>query len=180
MEDLTDSRTTPWLECHATLLRPGERRLLIPMSSHLGRGGIAGQSMTTPKRSAVRIRSKTVIEAFARLSERTLASLVIAVLANPVIRPKASLLDNGDGRPTQGWALRAWPSSAVDAGMVLINSYFRTVLGTHFGAIKGSGQAGEHCEETLCEFTQPKNIWMPWGRGIVPQRRAVKDSYLAV
>lgn len=63
----------------------------------------------------------------------------------------------------------------VEAGMVLVNNYLRAVLGTPFGGVKGSGQAREHCEETLREFTWAKNIRVPSGKGNVPQWRAVKD-----
>ncbi|ETN43737.1 uncharacterized protein HMPREF1541_02896 [Cyphellophora europaea CBS 101466] len=78
---------------------------------------------------------------------------------------------------TQDSALQWRATRDVDAGMVLVNNYFRAVLGTPFGGVKGSGQAREHCEETLREFTWAKNIRVPSGIGKVPQWRAIKDCF---
>ncbi|RVX65795.1 hypothetical protein B0A52_10326 [Exophiala mesophila] len=55
----------------------------------------------------------------------------------------------------------------VDVGVVLINNYNRGVMGTPFGGAKHSGYGREHCMETLHEYSRPKNIRMPSGRGVI-------------
>jgi acyl-CoA reductase-like NAD-dependent aldehyde dehydrogenase len=76
---------------------------------------------------------------------------------------------------TQSTDLQWKASRDVEAGMVLVNNYFRAVLGTPFGGVKGSGQAREHCEETLKEYTWAKNIRVPSGKGAVPQWRGARE-----
>ena len=68
-------------------------------------------------------------------------------------------------------------SRRMQAGMVLFNSYSRNVLGVPFGGVKGSGYGREHNIETLKEWTSPKFIQMPSGRGEVPNWRAVKACF---
>lgn len=63
----------------------------------------------------------------------------------------------------------------VEVGMVLVNNYFRGVLGTPFGGTKHSGFGREHCRQTLQEFGYTKMIRYPSGRGTVPSWRAVRD-----
>jgi len=65
----------------------------------------------------------------------------------------------------------------IDTGMVLVNNYFRGVLGTPFGGVKGSGFGREHAIETLREFATPKMIRFPSGTGTLPSWRAVKDIF---
>jgi len=66
---------------------------------------------------------------------------------------------------------------SVDVGMVLVNNYFRGVLGTPFGGVKHSGYGREHAIETLREFTYTKMIRAPTGLGTIPSWRAVTDIY---
>lgn len=65
----------------------------------------------------------------------------------------------------------------IDVGMVLVNNYFRGVLGTPFGGVKHSGFGREHAIETLHEFTFAKMIRFPSGLGTIPQWRAVGDVF---
>ena len=66
-------------------------------------------------------------------------------------------------------------SRKLEAGMVWVNSYFRSVLGTPFGGVKASGYGREHCIETLKEWTTTKVVHLPSGLGKIPQWRAVAD-----
>lgn len=60
----------------------------------------------------------------------------------------------------------------VEAGVVLVNNYFRGVLGTSFGGVKDSGHGREHWIGTLREWSQIKNIRYPSGMGApLPQWR---------
>jgi acyl-CoA reductase-like NAD-dependent aldehyde dehydrogenase len=63
----------------------------------------------------------------------------------------------------------------VEAGIVLVNNYFRGILGTPFGGTKHSGFGREHSVQTLQEYGYPKMIRYPSGRGVVPSWRAVHE-----
>ena len=65
----------------------------------------------------------------------------------------------------------------IDAGVVLVNNYFRGLLGTPFGGTKHSGFGREHAIETLHEFTFAKQIRFPSGLGPIPSWRAVDDVF---
>lgn len=65
----------------------------------------------------------------------------------------------------------------LEVGMVFVNNYFRSILGTPFGGTKHSGHGREHAIETLREFTYPKMIRFPTGLAAIPQWRAVTDIY---
>lgn len=65
----------------------------------------------------------------------------------------------------------------IDVGMVLVNNYFRGVLGTPFGGIKHSGYGREHYIDTLKEFSSVKMIRFPSGFGEVPSWRGVRDIF---
>ena len=68
-------------------------------------------------------------------------------------------------------------SRRVDAGMVWINNFFRSLLGTPFGGAKDSGYGREHCIHTLREWSRAKNIRMPSGMGKFPNWRGVHDVF---
>jgi acyl-CoA reductase-like NAD-dependent aldehyde dehydrogenase len=68
-------------------------------------------------------------------------------------------------------------SRRIEAGAVLINNYFRGMMGTPFGGTKHSGFGREHAIETLREFTYPKMLRFPSGLGHTPSWRAVRDVY---
>jgi acyl-CoA reductase-like NAD-dependent aldehyde dehydrogenase len=65
---------------------------------------------------------------------------------------------------------RAWKiAQQLEAGMIFVNNYMRrTMLGSPFGGVKGSGFGRENAPETLREFVRSKNIRFPSGRGKVP------------
>lgn len=65
---------------------------------------------------------------------------------------------------------RAWKiAQKLDVGMVFVNNYMRrTMLGSPFGGVKGSGFGRENSPETLKEFVRAKNIRFPSGHGQVP------------
>ncbi|KAJ6443694.1 NAD/NADP-dependent betaine aldehyde dehydrogenase [Purpureocillium lavendulum] len=66
----------------------------------------------------------------------------------------------------------------VEAGVVLVNNYFRGVLGTPFGGVKASGYGREHWIGTLREWSQIKNIRYPSGLGApIPTWRGVADVF---
>ena len=65
----------------------------------------------------------------------------------------------------------------LDSGMVLINNYFRGMLGTPFGGTKHSGYGREHALATLQEFGYTKMIRFPSGTGAIPAWRGVTDVY---
>ena len=65
----------------------------------------------------------------------------------------------------------------LDSGMVLINNYFRGMLGTPFGGTKHSGYGREHAIATLQEFGYTKMIRFPSGTGTIPAWRGVTDVY---
>jgi acyl-CoA reductase-like NAD-dependent aldehyde dehydrogenase len=64
----------------------------------------------------------------------------------------------------------------LDSGMVLINNYFRGMLGTPFGGTKHSGYGREHAIATLQEFGYTKMIRFPSGTGTIPTWRGVTDA----
>jgi len=65
----------------------------------------------------------------------------------------------------------------IEAGMVLVNNYYREIVGTPFGGIKHSGHGREHAIETLREFSYEKLIRYPSGTGSIPSWRAVTDIF---
>ena len=65
----------------------------------------------------------------------------------------------------------------LDVGMVVINNYFRGMLGTPFGGTKHSGYGREHAIQTLQEFGYTKMIRFPSGTGTIPAWRGVTDIY---
>ena len=56
----------------------------------------------------------------------------------------------------------------IDVGVVLVNNYFRGILGTPFGGVKDSGYGREHWLGTLKEWSRAKNIRFPSGLGQIP------------
>ncbi|MGW5256480.1 aldehyde dehydrogenase family protein [Streptomyces sp. NPDC004012] len=64
----------------------------------------------------------------------------------------------------------------LEVGMVLVNNYFRGILGTPFGGTEHSGYGCEHAVDTLREFTYQKMIRIPTGLAPVPERRAVGEA----
>ncbi len=65
----------------------------------------------------------------------------------------------------------------IDVGVVLINNYFRGILGLPFGGTKHSGYGREHTIETLAHFGYRKLIRFPSGTGTWPQWRAVGEIF---
>jgi acyl-CoA reductase-like NAD-dependent aldehyde dehydrogenase len=66
----------------------------------------------------------------------------------------------------------------IEAGVVLVNNYFRGVLGTPFGGVKDSGHGREHWIGTLREWSTIKNIRYPSGLGgPAPQCRVIADVF---
>jgi acyl-CoA reductase-like NAD-dependent aldehyde dehydrogenase len=66
----------------------------------------------------------------------------------------------------------------VEAGVVLVNNYFRGVLGTPFGGVKDSGHGREHWIGTLREWSNIKNIRYPSGLGApIPQWRVIPEVF---
>jgi acyl-CoA reductase-like NAD-dependent aldehyde dehydrogenase len=65
----------------------------------------------------------------------------------------------------------------IDVGVVLINNYFRGLLGLPFGGTKHSGYGREHTIETLAHFGYRKLIRFPSGTGTWPQWRAVEEIF---
>jgi acyl-CoA reductase-like NAD-dependent aldehyde dehydrogenase len=65
----------------------------------------------------------------------------------------------------------------VDVGMVLVNNYFRGLLGLPFGGTKHSGYGREHTIETLSHFGYRKLIRIPSGIGTWPEWRAVTEIF---
>lgn len=64
----------------------------------------------------------------------------------------------------------------IEAGVVLVNNYYRGVLGTPFGGAKDSGHGREHWIGTLREWSFLKNIRYPSGLGgPLPQWRVIAD-----
>ncbi|KAJ5117291.1 hypothetical protein N7526_011147 [Penicillium atrosanguineum] len=64
----------------------------------------------------------------------------------------------------------------IEAGVVLVNNYYRGVLGTPFGGAKDSGHGREHWIGTLREWSSIKNIRYPSGMGApLPQWRVIAD-----
>jgi acyl-CoA reductase-like NAD-dependent aldehyde dehydrogenase len=65
----------------------------------------------------------------------------------------------------------------LDFGMVLVNNYFRGMLGTPFGGTKHSGYGREHAIETLRDFGYTKMVRFPSGTGTIPRWRGVADTF---
>lgn len=65
----------------------------------------------------------------------------------------------------------------IDVGMVLVNNYFRGLLGLPFGGTKQSGYGREHTIETLSHFGYRKLIRIPSGIGSWPSWRAVTEIF---
>jgi acyl-CoA reductase-like NAD-dependent aldehyde dehydrogenase len=65
----------------------------------------------------------------------------------------------------------------IDVGVVLINNYFRGLLGLPFGGAKHSGYGREHTIQTLAHFGYRKLIRFPSGTGTWPQWRAVGEVF---
>lgn len=65
----------------------------------------------------------------------------------------------------------------VEAGAVMLNNNRRNFLGLPFGGVKESGNAREHCIETLNEWSSAKFIQMPSGIGQPTEWRAVSEIY---
>jgi acyl-CoA reductase-like NAD-dependent aldehyde dehydrogenase len=72
---------------------------------------------------------------------------------------------------------RALRVARIDVGVVLINNYFRGILGLPFGGTKHSGYGREHTIETLAHFGYRKLIRFPAGTGTWPQWRAVGEIF---
>jgi hypothetical protein len=68
----------------------------------------------------------------------------------------------------------------IDVGVVLINNYFRGILGLPFGGTKHSGYGREHTIETLAHFGYRKLIRFPSGTGTWPQWRAVGEIFWVI
>ncbi|GAB3976763.1 aldehyde dehydrogenase family protein [Actinoallomurus acanthiterrae] len=63
----------------------------------------------------------------------------------------------------------------LDAGIVFINNYHRSILGTPFGGNRESGYGREHSPETLLAFGRSKSYRFPSGLMPVPRWFAVDD-----
>lgn len=70
----------------------------------------------------------------------------------------------------------AWDvARRIDAGIVFINNYNRSILGTPFGGNRASGYGREHAPETLLAFGRSKSYKMPNGRGEIPRWPVVDE-----
>ena len=65
----------------------------------------------------------------------------------------------------------------IDTGMVMMNNYFRGILGTPFGGVKKSGYGREHAIETLKDYGTVKMIRFPSGLGKIPSWRGVNEIF---
>jgi acyl-CoA reductase-like NAD-dependent aldehyde dehydrogenase len=65
----------------------------------------------------------------------------------------------------------------IDVGVVLINNYFRGILGLPFGGTKHSSYGRKHTIETLAHFGYRKLIRFPSGTGTWSQWRAVGEIF---
>lgn len=63
----------------------------------------------------------------------------------------------------------------LDVGVVLVNNYFRALLGTPFGGVKDSGYGREHWIGTLREWSRIKNVRFPSGLGTIPAWDGASD-----
>lgn len=65
----------------------------------------------------------------------------------------------------------------LESGMVWLNNYRRQLLGVPFGGVKDSGHGREHWTDTLNEWSTPKFIQMPSGRGELGSWRGAPDVF---
>ena len=65
----------------------------------------------------------------------------------------------------------------INAGVVMINNYSRTFLGTPFGGFGDSGYGREHAIESLLEFTRTKSIREPSGLSPIPEWPALDELF---
>ena len=63
----------------------------------------------------------------------------------------------------------------LDVGVVFVNNYYRSIVGTPFGGAKASGYGREHALQTLREFGRTKAVRTPSGEGEIPRWFAVDD-----
>lgn len=73
---------------------------------------------------------------------------------------------------------RCWRfTKKVDVGLVLINNYFRNVVGVPFGGAKATGYGREHSVQTLREWSRAKVVTQPSGMGQIPSWRVVSEIF---
>ncbi|MFE9328619.1 aldehyde dehydrogenase family protein [Nocardia sp. NPDC052278] len=71
---------------------------------------------------------------------------------------------------------RAWSvARRIDAGIVFVNNYNRSILGTPFGGNRSSGYGREHAPETLAAYGRSKSYKVPNGDGEIARWSAVGD-----
>ncbi|KAI9719674.1 MAG: hypothetical protein M1828_006106 [Chrysothrix sp. TS-e1954] len=68
-------------------------------------------------------------------------------------------------------------SRRMESGIITVNNYRRNFQGVPFGGVKESGNAREHCIETLQEWSSAKTIQKPSGLGELGEWRAVTTIY---
>jgi Aldehyde dehydrogenase family len=108
-----------------------------------------------------------------------------AEVDGPSRRPTGHLPATGAGDPQTSEPGCSWPARRsrgglarrIDVGIVLVNNYFRGLLGLPFGGTKHSGHAREHTIETLSHFGYRKLIRIPSGIGTWPSWRAVTEIF---
>lgn len=70
----------------------------------------------------------------------------------------------------------AWRmAQQLDAGIVFVNNYHRSILGTPFGGNRESGYGREHAPETLSAYGRSKSYRFPSGLTEVPRWFAADD-----
>lgn len=70
----------------------------------------------------------------------------------------------------------AWRmAQQLDAGIVFVNNYQRSILGTPFGGNRESGYGREHAPETLSAYGRSKSYRFPSGLTEVPRWFAADD-----
>ena len=65
----------------------------------------------------------------------------------------------------------------MEAGIITVNNYRRNFQGVPFGGVKESGNAREHCIETLSEWSSAKTIQKTSGLGEIGEWRAVTTIF---